>query len=69
MSTLLGNYVTNVPAQQRIGKEWYRGSADAIFQSLNLIQDEQPDIVLVTGADNIYGWTSPRWWPSTSTPG
>lgn len=54
MSTLLGNYVTNVPAQQRIGKEWYRGSADAIFQSLNLIQDEQPDIVLVTGADNIY---------------
>lgn len=54
MSTLLGNYVTNVPAQQRIGKEWYRGSADAIYQSLNLINDEKPDIVVVVGADHVY---------------
>ena len=37
MSTMLGNYVTPVPAQQRVGKHWYLGSADAIFQSLNLI--------------------------------
>ena len=39
MSSLLGNYVTPVPAQQRLGPRWYTGSADAIFQSLNLIYD------------------------------
>jgi glucose-1-phosphate adenylyltransferase len=54
MSTLLGNYVTPVPAQQRLGPQWYQGSADAIFQSMNLIRDEDPDYVVVFGADNIY---------------
>ncbi|MEO5662119.1 MAG: glucose-1-phosphate adenylyltransferase [Nocardioides sp.] len=54
MSNLLGNYVTPVPAQQRVGKRWYLGSADAIFQSLNLLVDEQPDIVVVVGADHVY---------------
>ena len=54
MSTLLGNYVTPVPAQQRLGKQWYLGSADAIYQSLNLINDERPDIVVVFGADHVY---------------
>ena len=54
MSTLLGNYVTPVPAQQRVGKRWYLGSADAIFQSLNLLTDEKPDIVVVVGADHVY---------------
>ena len=54
MSTLLGNYVTPVPAQQRLGPRWYQGSADAIFQSLNLINDDRPDHVVVFGADNIY---------------
>jgi glucose-1-phosphate adenylyltransferase len=54
MSTLLGNYVTPVPAQQRLGPRWYTGSADAIFQSLNLIDDEQPDHVVVFGADHVY---------------
>jgi glucose-1-phosphate adenylyltransferase len=54
MSTLLGNYVTPVPAQQRVGKHWYLGSADAIFQSLNLIRDAKPDIVVVVGADHVY---------------
>jgi glucose-1-phosphate adenylyltransferase len=54
MSTLLGNYVTPVPAQQRVGKHWYLGSADAIFQSLNLMRDEQPDVVVVVGADHVY---------------
>ncbi|MGZ4447517.1 MAG: glucose-1-phosphate adenylyltransferase [Nocardioides sp.] len=54
MSTMLGNYVTPVPAQQRVGKHWYLGSADAIFQSLNLIKDEKPDIVVVVGADHVY---------------
>ncbi|MCD4526752.1 glucose-1-phosphate adenylyltransferase [Nocardioides sp. cx-173] len=54
MSTMLGNYVTPVPAQQRVGKHWYLGSADAIFQSLNLLRDEKPDIVVVVGADHVY---------------
>ncbi len=54
MSTLLGNYVTPVPAQQRLGPRWYQGSADAIFQSMNLVVDEKPDYVVVFGADNIY---------------
>ena len=54
LSTLLGNYVTPVPAQQRLGPEWFRGSADAIHQSLNLIDDENPEHVVVFGADNIY---------------
>ncbi len=51
---MLGNYVTPVPAQQRIDKSWYRGSADAIYQSLNLVHDEKPDIVVVVGADHVY---------------
>ena len=54
MSTLLGNYVTPVPAQQRLGPHWFAGSADAIYQSLNLIYDECPDHVIVFGADHIY---------------
>ena len=54
MSTMLGNYVTPVPAQQRLGPRWYQGSADAIYQSLNLVMDEDPDYVVVFGADNIY---------------
>lgn len=54
MSTLLQNYVASVPAQQRIGKSWFLGSADAIFQSLNLIRDAEPDIVVVVGADHVY---------------
>jgi glucose-1-phosphate adenylyltransferase len=54
MSALLGNYVTPVPAQQRLGPYWFTGSADAIYQSLNLINDERPDLVVVVGADHVY---------------
>ncbi|MFD5233985.1 glucose-1-phosphate adenylyltransferase [Streptomyces qaidamensis] len=54
MSNLLGNYVTPVPAQQRLGPRWYLGSADAILQSLNLIYDERPEYVAVFGADHVY---------------
>jgi glucose-1-phosphate adenylyltransferase len=54
MSALLGNYVTPVPAQQRLGPYWYTASADAIYQSLNLIFDEEPDIVIVFGADHVF---------------
>ncbi len=54
MSTMLGNYIAPVPAQQRVGKRWYLGSADAIFQSLNLVRDERPDVIVVVGADHVY---------------
>jgi len=54
MSSLLGHYVTPVPAQQRRGPYWYQGSADAIYQSLNLIYDESPDHIVVFGADHVY---------------
>src|SRR5258705_7060620 len=54
MSNLLGNYVAPVPAQQRLGPQWFAGSADAIYQSLNLVHDENPDYVIVFGADHIY---------------
>jgi len=54
LSNLLGNYVTPVPAQQRLGPQWYTGSANAIFQSLNLVYDERPDIIVVFGADHVY---------------
>jgi glucose-1-phosphate adenylyltransferase len=54
MSTMLGNYVTPVPAQQRLGPHWFSGSADAIYQSLNLVYDERPEYVVVFGADHVY---------------
>ena len=54
MSTLLGNHVTPVPAQQRLGPRWFAGSADAVFQSLNLVHDDRPDYVVVFGADHVY---------------
>lgn len=54
MPTLLGDYVTPVPAQQRLGPRWFTGSADAIYQSLNLVYDENPDYVVVFGADHVY---------------
>ncbi|MEL7157644.1 MAG: glucose-1-phosphate adenylyltransferase [Actinomycetota bacterium] len=54
LSTILGNYVTTVPAQMRRGPRWYLGSADALVQNMNLIDDEQPEHVIVFGADHIY---------------
>jgi len=62
MSALLGNYVTPVPAQQRLGPRWYTGSADAIFQSLNLVHDERPDVVVVFGADHVYRMDPRQMW-------
>ena len=54
LTGMLNAYVASVPAQQRLGKRWFSGSADAIYQSLNLIRDEKPDIVVVVGADHVY---------------
>jgi glucose-1-phosphate adenylyltransferase len=54
LSSLLGNYVMTVPAQQRLGPYWQTGSADAIRESLNLIYADHPDIVVVFGSDHVY---------------
>jgi glucose-1-phosphate adenylyltransferase len=54
LNSLMSNYVAPVPAQQRLGPRWQTGSADAIYQSLNLIRSEQPDLVAVFGADDVY---------------
>ena len=54
LNPMLGNYVASVPAQMRQGPHWFAGSADAIFQNLNLIHDERPDYICVFGADHIY---------------
>jgi glucose-1-phosphate adenylyltransferase len=48
------HFVVPVPAQMRMGDNWYQGTADAIFQNLNLIDDTKPDLVAVFGADHIY---------------
>jgi glucose-1-phosphate adenylyltransferase len=54
LSSVLGQYITTVPAQQRLGRRWYTGSADAIYQSQNLISDERPEYIAVFGADHVY---------------
>ncbi len=50
----MGHYVAPVPASMKVGREWYRGSADAIFQNLDLLANECPAHVCVFGADHIY---------------
>ena len=54
LDEFLGHYIDTVPAQQRRGPRWYAGSADAIYQSLNHIEDENPADICVFGADHIY---------------
>lgn len=48
------NFIEAVPAQMQIGKDWYRGTADAVYQNLNLIRQFEPDVVVIFGADHIY---------------
>ncbi len=54
LSTLIGDYIEVLPAQQRTGLNWYQGSADSLYQNLNIVTDENPDYVLIFGADHIY---------------
>jgi glucose-1-phosphate adenylyltransferase len=54
LSPMLGNYVATVPAQMRLGPRWFAGSADAVYQNLNLVHDERPEYICVFGADHIY---------------
>lgn len=52
--SVLDQYVDPVPAQMRRGEHWYVGTADSVYQNLNLIQDEDADHVAVFGGDHIY---------------
>jgi glucose-1-phosphate adenylyltransferase len=54
LSSTLGDHVTPVPAQQWLGPRWQAGSADAIYQSLSLVDEHRPDLVVVCGADHVY---------------
>ncbi len=54
LSPILDQWIEAIPPQQRTGKYWFRGSADAVFQCRHVIDDERPDIVAVFGADHIY---------------
>ncbi len=51
---LSDHFVITVPPQMRRGETWYQGTADAVYQNLNLLRDFRPDIVAVFGADHIY---------------
>ncbi len=50
----MGHYVSPVPATMNVGPQWFRGSADAVFQNLDVIENERPRYVCVFGADHIY---------------
>jgi glucose-1-phosphate adenylyltransferase len=54
LTSLLNEYVEIVPAQMRYGPKWFEGSADAIYQNLNIITDEEPEHTFVFGADHVY---------------
>jgi glucose-1-phosphate adenylyltransferase len=54
LPAFLDFYVEVVPAQQRTGRDWFKGSADALFQSFNVITDENPDLIAVFGGDHLY---------------
>ncbi len=54
LSPMLDSYIETIPAQQRTGKSWYKGSADAVFQCLHVIGDERPELVFIFGGDHIY---------------
>ena len=49
-----GEYIEVVPAQMRVGEFWYRGTADAVFQNMNLVRDARADHVAVFGGDHVY---------------
>ncbi len=50
----LGEFVQMVPAQQKIGELWYRGTADAVYQNLDIIEAHAPELVLVLAGDHVY---------------
>jgi len=53
-SVIKDHFVTAVPPQMRMGPEWFQGTADAVFQNVSLIQQHNPELVIIFGADHIY---------------
>ncbi|MBV9945242.1 MAG: glucose-1-phosphate adenylyltransferase [Myxococcales bacterium] len=54
LAPILDQFIEAIPAQQRTGKTWYRGSADAVWQCQHVINDERPELVCIFGADHVY---------------
>lgn len=54
LSPILDQFIEAIPAQQRTGKSWFRGSADAVYQCQHVITDEQPEHVCIFGGDHVY---------------
>src|SRR5437762_8995654 len=54
VSNQLGEFIDVIPAQQRVGSDWYKGTADAIYQNIYTIQDQDPELVLILAGDHIY---------------
>ena len=54
LSPLLDQFIEAIPAQQRTGLSWFKGSADAVFQCQHVITDERPEIVAIFGGDHVY---------------
>ncbi len=52
--TELGEFLATVPPQQRLVREWYRGTADAVFQNIDLLSHERPKFVLILAGDHVY---------------
>lgn len=54
LSPFVNHFIDLVPAQMRTGGGWYKGTADAVFQNLNLIRDEDPEYMCIFGGDHVY---------------
>jgi glucose-1-phosphate adenylyltransferase len=54
LAPILDQFIEAIPAQQRTGKTWYRGSADAVWQCQHVINDERPELICIFGADHVY---------------
>ncbi len=54
LSAALGEFIEPIPPQQRVGDQWYSGTADAVFQNLYEIEKHEPDLVLILAGDHIY---------------
>jgi glucose-1-phosphate adenylyltransferase len=54
LAPILDQFIEAIPAQQRTGKTWYRGSADAVWQCKHVIKDEAPELLCIFGGDHVY---------------
>ena len=54
LSVPMGEFVGVIPAQQRMGEQWYQGTADAIFQNMYLLQQDKPEDVFILSGDHVY---------------